>query len=383
MAASISAVSNKLLHEQIRRHLEGLKRTPDGSFLYGLIERGLRRYGTGDLERAFVAFLHALLARYVRSPAGDAATRFKARIILQYLAPLVLDRPAETSTRPAPRINRRRAMDALRAARGGEPHVGRAEKHLADQLADALAGSKMLETLLKDDPEALARLDRAGDHDDLKRVLIRGIRELVTGQRTLREHLRHTETSLREVMDDRRLLREALGRARRSNPTDETTGLLRRTFFMKQLEAEVNRAARYGFSLALGLIRLDGLEAVGETHGMAALEQLLRRLASEMQAQFRGHDLVARLGEDEFAVLLPNTRPPGALLAIEKLQKHCARLRVAHDGRDIKLPALHGALAGYSLGEPAGRFIMRARQALERARKRADGQIEVAPTPLA
>lgn len=399
MAASPSAVSDKLLLAQIRRHLEGLKRSPDGSFLYGLIERGLKRYGAGagDMEQAFIAFLHGLLARYMRSPAGDAATRFKVRILLQYLAPLVAGHasgsPTDATPSSTPRINKWQVIDALMAAGGktaaplaipvGARKLEKMQEKIADKLTDVLAGSPALEMLLKENPDPDLPAVEIGDHDDLRRIFVRGIRELIEGHQVLRENLKNTQAYLQEVVSDRKVLREALGKTRRNVPTDETTGLLRRAFFMKQFEAEAGRASRYGFSLALCLVHLEGLQNIGERYGVQAVEEVLRRLAGEMQAQFRGHDLIARLGEDEFAVLLPNTYQQGALLAVKKLRKHAARLQVTHEGRDIPLPDLHCALACYSPEESAALFLLRARQALERARQPTGAPIEVAPAPAA
>lgn len=56
----------------LRRHLEGLQRTPDGKVLYSLIVRAMGRYddGSGGIEKAFLTFLHTLLARCV----GDENT---------------------------------------------------------------------------------------------------------------------------------------------------------------------------------------------------------------------------------------------------------------------------------------------------------------------
>jgi diguanylate cyclase (GGDEF)-like protein len=71
----------------IRRHLEGLRRSPDGTALYGLIERGLRHFAGADgrIELAFVTFLNSILGRFAKDPAHDQATRVKARLIQQRL----------------------------------------------------------------------------------------------------------------------------------------------------------------------------------------------------------------------------------------------------------------------------------------------------------
>ena len=71
----------------IRRHLEGLRRSPDGTALYGLIERGLRRFAgpDGRIELAFVTFLNSILGKFARDAVHDQATRVKARLIQQRL----------------------------------------------------------------------------------------------------------------------------------------------------------------------------------------------------------------------------------------------------------------------------------------------------------
>lgn len=71
---------------RVQHHLQGLKKTADGSLLYGLIERGLNRYGShGQIERAFIDFVNGLLRKYAQDPNADPVTRFKARVIQQRL----------------------------------------------------------------------------------------------------------------------------------------------------------------------------------------------------------------------------------------------------------------------------------------------------------
>jgi len=87
------------LLENLKHHLEGLKRTEHGLILYNQILRGLQKYGheNGRIELVFVTFLHGLLGKYATSPACDPATRVKARLIQQRLT-LYLPAP---STAPA------------------------------------------------------------------------------------------------------------------------------------------------------------------------------------------------------------------------------------------------------------------------------------------
>lgn len=87
----------------IRRHLEGLRRSPDGTALFSLIERGLRRFAgpDGRIELAFVTFLNSILGRFAADPAYDQATRVKARLIQQRLMVHLPDPAARTTVATA------------------------------------------------------------------------------------------------------------------------------------------------------------------------------------------------------------------------------------------------------------------------------------------
>lgn len=83
----------------IRRHLEGLRRSPDGTVLYSLIERGLRHFAgpDGRIELAFVTFLNSILGKFAKEAVHDQATRVKARLIQQRLMVHLPDPPADTT----------------------------------------------------------------------------------------------------------------------------------------------------------------------------------------------------------------------------------------------------------------------------------------------
>jgi len=91
------------LLQNLKQHLEGLRRTAHGQILYSQIERGLKKYGHADgrLELVFVSFLHALLGKYAKDPACDPATRVKARMIQQRLTLYLPDKPVVPPAAPA------------------------------------------------------------------------------------------------------------------------------------------------------------------------------------------------------------------------------------------------------------------------------------------
>jgi diguanylate cyclase (GGDEF)-like protein len=373
----------------IRRHFDGLKRTPDGAALHMLIERGLKRYGAaGRIEEAFVGFLHALLERYVKDPKSDPATRVKARLIQQRLtlhlpsaapgvaAPAVADKP------PAPAPTRSRVPPlnpptSPAAAQPEEPAPAAArveklnhmEEVLVDKVTETITFNDEFDSLLKTEERGLQRMDQAiGDFSDLKQLLVKGLDDLIRERQELKEKLSNTAGFLKAVESDRRQLKSELGKYRKHSLTDDMTGLPKREVFVKSLEGEIARVRRYGFSLALAVIDIDGLDGINRQHGREAGDAVLRCYAGEILSNFRTYDLVARYGEDEFAVLFPNTQKEGAVRALEKAQKRVTETYLSHEGKSFPLPGFSSVLTLYAPGEKAVQLLKRADEALDHAK---------------
>ncbi|MEE9216237.1 MAG: diguanylate cyclase [Anaerolineales bacterium] len=106
--------------------------------------------------------------------------------------------------------------------------------------------------------------------------------------------------------------------------TDPLTGLSNRRHLFEQLENEFARAQRYRRPFCLLYIDMDGFKAINDQFGHLFGDEILRGSARSMQAVLRGTDLIARIGGDEFAVLLPETDLAGAEHVAEKLRKALA-----------------------------------------------------------
>jgi len=115
--------------------------------------------------------------------------------------------------------------------------------------------------------------------------------------------------------------------------TDHLTGLANRRRFERQLEREVARTERYGHSFCLLLIDIDNFKEVNDTHGHDAGDEALRRVANVIQSGTRGIDTGARIGGDEFAIILPETNLARGLEVAERLRASIAALDFGSAGR--------------------------------------------------
>jgi diguanylate cyclase (GGDEF)-like protein len=103
--------------------------------------------------------------------------------------------------------------------------------------------------------------------------------------------------------------------------TDELTGLANRRYLIHQMEREFIRARRYHRPLSLLYLDLDGFKALNDRFGHIFGDEVLRGCAKSLSAILRSTDLLARIGGDEFAVLLPETNLEGAENVANKLRK--------------------------------------------------------------
>lgn len=100
---------------------------------------------------------------------------------------------------------------------------------------------------------------------------------------------------------------------------DPLSGAFNRRHFAERLESEFEAARRYNHPLAALLLDVDQLKNLNEQQGRAAGDEALRAIAATLQV--RSHDVVGRVGGDEFAVLLRETDLAGALALAERVRK--------------------------------------------------------------
>lgn len=180
------------------------------------------------------------------------------------------------------------------------------------------------------------------------------------GEQLQREHKQ--ALALREEIERQsqalRVAEQALEAKKRElsllSRTDNLTGLANRREFDDGLRREFKRAQRQHSLLALAVLDLDHLKPYNELHGHAAGDELLKRFARLLSERFkRDTDLVARLGGEEFACLLPGFDTASAQALLEQLREDWRALAVPHGASPVDpMVTVSIGLASYGAQHP-------------------------------
>jgi diguanylate cyclase (GGDEF)-like protein len=117
--------------------------------------------------------------------------------------------------------------------------------------------------------------------------------------------------------------------------TDALTGLFNRRYFESSLACELSRAERTSSQLALLILDIDHFKSFNDTYGHAMGDVVLQRVARVLGAVLRKGDVLARLGGEEFVVLLPQVTAKGAVESAERLREAVANHEI-HPGGPLK-----------------------------------------------
>ncbi len=155
--------------------------------------------------------------------------------------------------------------------------------------------------------------------------------------------------------------------------TDHLTGLANRRRFERQLEREVARTLRHGRPFCLLMLDIDHFKQVNDNHGHEAGDEAIKSLAKILQEGTRGIDLAARVGGEEFAVILTETGLKGALEVAERLRLTLKR---------IEIPSVGGIGASFGVAEypthaqTARDLVVSADAALYKAKRQGRDRVE-------
>lgn len=151
--------------------------------------------------------------------------------------------------------------------------------------------------------------------------------------------------------------------------TDEMTSLQNKRSFNETLSKEIKKAARYSRKFSVLLIDADNLKDVNDNHGHGAGDQLIKVLANTMQGSLRTSDILARIGGDEFVVLLPEADHKHAVEAGERIRSAAANTAFDRKGKQVNMTVSIGIASYPDDGESLEEIMENADRALYKSKK--------------
>lgn len=168
-------------------------------------------------------------------------------------------------------------------------------------------------------------------------------------------------------------LHRALAVERDLARTDALTGVANMRSFKELASAELERAQRYERTFTLAALDLDNFKAVNDTLGHAAGDRLIHDVGQAIRRRLRRVDIVARIGGDEFAVLLPETNAAAAVIALEHVRE---TLQSLADGYLPEVKASVGSVTFVSPPSTVEEMLQLADVAMYQAKKAGGDRVE-------
>eukprot|EP01022_Parablepharisma_sp_SALTPOND_P020904 TRINITY_DN3928_c0_g3_i2.p2 TRINITY_DN3928_c0_g3~~TRINITY_DN3928_c0_g3_i2.p2 ORF type:complete len:296 (-),score=106.97 TRINITY_DN3928_c0_g3_i2:144-1031(-) len=203
-------------------------------------------------------------------------------------------------------------------------------------------------------------------------------RQKVQAERSYLDALKRDKQELKKQVRQRTAEIEQMHQqAVEASRTDMLTGLPNRRAFYDRAIRELERAERYGRPVSLIMLDIDRFKAINDSHGHAAGDEVLRHLAGILRQEKRSHDLVGRLGGEEFALVLPESSLEEAFNLAERIRATVAASPARHHGAAIGYSASLG-VARQGPGDSIESLLHRADQALYAAKAGGRNRVEVA-----
>ena len=150
--------------------------------------------------------------------------------------------------------------------------------------------------------------------------------------------------------------------------TDALTGMQNRRYFDDALREYIEEFRRIDKPIGLMILDLDHFKVVNDTHGHDVGDEVLKAVASCLRDITRYHDVVARLGGEEFAVVAPNMNEERLVKFAERILKAIATMAIPSGNVSLKVTTSVG-LAVWDKRESAGDFYRRADRLLYQAKR--------------
>jgi diguanylate cyclase len=260
---------------------------------------------------------------------------------------------------------------------GNAREAGHAEEALQLQEAmqaglqgmrEGVAKANAIEELKRDLDRQIEGVGRTLDayRERERRILEERAVQARTLDERVRELQQQAERAERELAEQRRL---AL--------TDTLTQLPNREAWQQRLVQEYDRWRRYGRPLSVAMCDIDHFKSINDSYGHAGGDAVLQRVASCLQERLREADFIARIGGEEFVILLPETTAEQAGIAMDAVRTNVSLLSISMpEGSTARVTASIG-IASFVEGDDIDRAFTRADSALYQAKREGRDRVTV------
>jgi diguanylate cyclase (GGDEF)-like protein len=161
---------------------------------------------------------------------------------------------------------------------------------------------------------------------------------------------------------------------------DALTGLVNRRGFDQAMAMEVERSSRFKTPLTLCIMDLDNFKAVNDTYGHPCGDRVIKAVASILLDEMRMIDTAARIGGEEFALLLPGTGLTRAMVLLRRIQSIVSDTVITCEAAKLRMTMSMGVASyrGKLTPDPA-KLMAEADKALYQAKRAGKNRIEAAP----
>jgi diguanylate cyclase (GGDEF)-like protein len=182
---------------------------------------------------------------------------------------------------------------------------------------------------------------------------------------------------------DRKLAEEELKvakqRAEELAHKDELTGLNNRRAFFEHSQHAFRQAKRYNHPLSVIMIDIDHFKMINDNYGHSFGDKVLEMFSEPLQGSVRDFDIVARMGGEEFAIVLPETGLEEAENLAERLRTAIQNMTIRNEKHEIRITASFGVVTCKDDDKNIESLLTKADDALYVAKKKGRNRVKTCP----
>ncbi|HGX93042.1 MAG TPA: GGDEF domain-containing protein [Candidatus Tenderia sp.] len=194
-------------------------------------------------------------------------------------------------------------------------------------------------------------------------------------QAELEQQLQRMTRRIKAMEEESEHLKKRLEIERTNALTDPLTGAPNRLAYDQRIAQEFARWQRHQNPLSLVLMDIDHFKQINDTFGHKAGDRALKAIVQALRQHVRASDFMARIGGEEFVLLLPETDLEGASLVAEKLRRGIESCEFAYKGKPVPI-TISGGIAQFAAGDTAEAVYVRADEGLYRAKRQGRNQFQ-------